>query len=129
MPACQTCTKEFPAATRGGREQKFCSPPCRVADANSRRETTRKGRLVWAKPLRATNPQPLSSTPPTMPPSVDTSLSARPTPCADRIAELMALANSRGGIDSWQVAELAKLRGISPWAPLRVIIAKKGPRK
>jgi len=41
----------------------------------------------------------------------------------------MALAHSRTGIDAWQVAELAKLRGISPWAPLRIILAKEGPRK
>jgi hypothetical protein len=43
----------------------------------------------------------------------------------DRLAELMAKAQSRTGITAWEVAELAKLRGISPWAPLRVIIAKE----
>jgi hypothetical protein len=46
----------------------------------------------------------------------------------DRLAELMALAHSRGGIGPWEVAELAKLRGISPWAPLRVILAKEASK-
>jgi hypothetical protein len=56
-----------------------------------------------------------------MPPSASRALSdARNA----RISELMALAHSRGGIDPWQVAELAKLRNISPWAPLRVIIGQ-----
>jgi hypothetical protein len=36
----------------------------------------------------------------------------------------MAKAHSRKGIDAWEIAELAKLRGISPWVPLRVIIAE-----
>jgi hypothetical protein len=40
----------------------------------------------------------------------------------------MAKAQSRGGIDAWEIAELAKLRGISPWAPLRVILAKEERR-
>jgi hypothetical protein len=48
------------------------------------------------------------------------------TPASDapstRLSTLMAKAHSRGGIDAWEIAELAKLRGISPWAPLRVII-------
>jgi hypothetical protein len=64
--------------------------------------------------------QPLLSTPPNIPPTVDRSVSDSPSA---RIAELMALAHSRTGINAWEIAELAKLRGISPWAPLRVIIA------
>jgi hypothetical protein len=76
-----------------------------------------------------TNPQPLSPTPPVVSPIVDTSPSDRQDTAADRLSELMALAHSRGGIGPWEVAELAKLRGISPWAPLRVILAKEGPRK
>jgi hypothetical protein len=37
----------------------------------------------------------------------------------------MALAHSPRGIDAWGLAELAKLRNISPWAPARVIIARE----
>jgi hypothetical protein len=36
----------------------------------------------------------------------------------------MARANSRGGVNAWEIAEIAKLRGVSPWAPLHVIIGK-----
>jgi hypothetical protein len=78
-----------------------------------------------------TNPHPLSPTPPALPSTVDRSPSDRPTPRAkavtanERISTLMALAHSRGGIGPWEVAELARLRGISPWAPLSVIIAKE----
>jgi hypothetical protein len=124
LPACATCTHEFPEATRGGRAQAYCSPPCRVAAANSRRSTTRKGRMVGAKPLGATNPQPLSPTPPTMPPSVDTSPRDRPDTTADRLSELMAMAHSPKGVTAWEIAEIAKLRNISPWAPVAKIIAR-----
>jgi hypothetical protein len=48
---------------------------------------------------------------------------------AARISALMTLAHSRGGIDPWQIAELAKLKGISPWAPLRVILGHKDGMK
>jgi hypothetical protein len=117
LPACATCTHEFPEATRGGRAQAYCSPPCRVAAANSRRSTTRKGRLG------AANPQPLSPTPPTMPPSVDTSPSDRFNPRSDSLSALMAKAHSRVGVTAWEIAIIAKLRGISAWAPLSVILA------
>jgi hypothetical protein len=36
----------------------------------------------------------------------------------------MEKAHSRGGVNAWEIAEIAKLRGRSPWAPLRIIIAK-----
>jgi hypothetical protein len=73
--------------------------------------------------MGAANPQPLSPTPPAMPPSVDTLVSDHQDTAADRLSELMAKAHSKGGIGPWEVAELAKLRGRSPWAPLRVILA------
>jgi hypothetical protein len=79
--------------------------------------------------MGAANPQPLSPTPPVVSPIVDTSPLAAPDTPSDRLKALMALAHSRGGIGPWEVAELAKLRGISPWAPLRVILAKEGPQK
>jgi hypothetical protein len=37
------------------------------------------------------------------------------------IAALLAKAHSRTGITSFEIAELAKLRGIDPAAPLKVI--------
>jgi hypothetical protein len=40
-----------------------------------------------------------------------------------RIESLLALANSRRGLNAWDIAELARLRGIDPDAPLRVIFA------
>jgi hypothetical protein len=67
----------------------------------------------------ATSP-PLNSVPPT----VDSSLSAAPYNPSARLEELMARANSRGGVNAWEIAEIAKLRGVSPWAPLHVIIGK-----
>jgi hypothetical protein len=51
-----------------------------------------------------------------------------PSAAADRLTFLMDRAHSRTGINAWEVAELAKLRGISPWAPLRVIIAQRAER-
>lgn len=118
MPACLTCTSDFPAATRGGRAQKFCSPPCRVADANSRRSTTRKGRQG------VTNPQPLSTTPPTARPTVETSPTDAPATPSDRLNELMEKAHSRTGINAFELADLARLRGLSPWTPARLIMSK-----
>jgi hypothetical protein len=70
-----------------------------------------------------TNPQPLSPTPPALPSHVDRSPSDAPHTPSDRLSTLMAKGHSKGGINAWEIAELAKLRGISPWAPLRVILA------
>jgi hypothetical protein len=41
-----------------------------------------------------------------------------------RLAELMDKAHSRVGVTSFEIALIAKMRGISPWAPLRVILAR-----
>jgi hypothetical protein len=78
-----------------------------------RRATTRTGRSK-------TNPRPSSPTLTMKPSSVERSPSDAP---AARISELMAKGHSREGINAWEIAELAKLRGISPWSPLRVILA------
>jgi hypothetical protein len=123
LPACLQCTTDFPApAARRGKVQVYCSRPCQTKAANARRASTRKGRVEGITyPHAGKAPgQPLLSTPPNIPPTVDRSVSDSPSA---RIAELMALAHSRTGINAWEIAELAKLRGISPWAPLRVIIA------
>lgn len=123
MPACANCNTEFPApAQRRGKVQTYCSRPCQTKAANARRASTRAGRVEGITYPRAGKApgQPLPSTPPNIPPTVDRSVSDLPSA---RIAELMALAHSRTGINAWEIAELAKLRGISPWAPIRVIVA------
>jgi hypothetical protein len=43
---------------------------------------------------------------------------------SDRLSVLMDKAHSRVGVNAWEVAEIAKLRGISPWSPLAKIIAR-----
>jgi hypothetical protein len=121
MLTCAQCALSFPAPPfRRGKVQIYCSSQCQTKAANARRATTREG--------RKTNPQvvepsgrPSPSTLPNIPPSVDMAASE---PQSSRLAVLMAKAHSREGIDAWEVAELAKLRNISPWSPLRIIIAK-----
>jgi hypothetical protein len=116
MLACPQCTTEIPEAPRrGGKPRVYCSRPCQIKAANARR------------PPRPTYPhavepptQPLAPTLTNIPPSVKTPVSDAP---GARLSELMAKAHSRGGINAWEIAELAKLRGRSPWAPLSVILA------
>ena len=102
----------------------YCGKPCQIQAANARRATTRTGRTNGI-----TNPHsglPSSPEATTIPPSDSKALTdARNA----RISALMTLAHSRGGIDPWQVAELARLRNISPWAPLRVILGHKDGMK
>jgi hypothetical protein len=50
-------------------------------------------------------------------------LSGHPSP-ADRLSELMDKAHSKTGIGAFELAELARLRNISPWSPARIIMAK-----
>jgi hypothetical protein len=45
----------------------------------------------------------------------------------DRLAELLDKAHSRAGVTSWEIATIAKLRGVSAWAPLEKIIGKERP--
>jgi hypothetical protein len=116
---CPQCTAEFKQPPPRGKPQVYCGRPCQITAANQRRATTRKGRLGQA------NPQPLAPTPVKLRPTVDRSPSERQDTPSNRLSELMAKAHSRGGIDAWEIAELAKLRGISPWAPARVIMAKE----
>jgi hypothetical protein len=121
---CAHCAIEFPqpAARRGGRVQRFCTPKCRVAGANARRSTTRTGRINGPTNPHAGEPsgQPSSPEVITIPPSVDRAAHGSPH---TRISELMEKGHSRTGITAWEIAELAKLRGISAWAPLKVILA------
>ena len=125
---CAHCAEPFPAPAqrRGARPQVYCGKPCQTKAANARRATTRAGRKVTNPQGAAPSGLPSSPALPTMPPSVDRSVSdAR----SARISALMTLAHSRGGIDPWQIAELAKLKGICPWAPLRVILGHKDGMK
>jgi hypothetical protein len=67
-----------------------------------------------------TNPQPSSPTPPALRPAVDTSASDAP----GHLEFLMNKAHSRVGVTAWEVAEIARARGISAWAPVAKIIAR-----
>jgi hypothetical protein len=71
-----------------------------------------------------TNPQPLSPTPPTIPPSVDTSPSEANDTAGDRLSALMEKAHSKVGVNAFEIATIAKMRGISAWAPVAKIIAR-----
>ena len=122
---CAQCTAPFqPPPRKGGKEQRFCSRPCQIKAANARRV---RGKVAGATYPHAGEPsgRPLAPAPTNIPPSVDRSATDSPSA---RLSELMAKAHSRGGVTAWEVAEIAKLRGISAWAPLSVIIAKD-PRK
>jgi hypothetical protein len=122
MPACANCQTEFPEVPRRGKAKLFCGPTCRVSAGNARRATTRSGRT-----LGLTNPRageapggPLSPEVIATRPSVDRSVSDSHN---IRLSELMAKAHSPGGVTSFEIALIAKMRGISAWAPLRVILA------
>ena len=52
-----------------------------------------------------------------MPSSVDRSPSDCPTPPSDSLEALMEKAHSRTGVNAFEIAMIAKMRGISPWAP------------
>ena len=125
MPACLNCNIEFPEAPRRGpRPKTFCSRPCQIKAANERRSIKRRGDLSTTGKAPG---RPVAPGVTIVPPSASRALSDSPSA---RISALMALAHSsRGGIDAWQVAELAKLKGVSPWAPLRVIIGQKDGMK
>jgi hypothetical protein len=62
--------------------------------------------------------RPPASTLTDTPPSAHTPLTDRRTV---RLSELMARARSKRGIDAFQIAELALLRGLPASSPLRVI--------
>ena len=125
MLTCAQCATPFPAPAqrRGGRVQIYCQRACQITAANIRRDLKRKGNLSTAvKPSGRVDMAKVI----TIPPSNSRAASdAHNT----RISALMTLAHSRGGIDPWQIAELAKLKGVSPWAPLRVILGHKDGMK
>jgi hypothetical protein len=129
MPACLNCHTEFAEAPRRGpRPKTFCSRPCQIKAANERRSIKRRGSAAQRPcdlstagktPGRPSSPEAI-----TIPPSASTPLSDSPNPTSDRIAELLARAHSKTGIDPFSVAELARLRGLSPWTPFRLIVSK-----
>jgi hypothetical protein len=117
VPACAHCKTEYPEAPRRGKTKLFCGAPCRVAAGNARRATTRTGRTQGI-----TNPrsgQPVASGAITIPPTPSTPLSDLPS--------LLAKAHSRVGVTAWEIATIAKLKGVSAWAPLSVILGKEAP--
>jgi hypothetical protein len=115
MPACLNCTKDFPEAPRrGARPQTYCSRPCQITAANRRRSSTRSGRTSGApRAAKSVLESPSTiHTPPEAPKAVD------------RLDELMEKAHSRVGVTSFEIAIIAKLRGISPWAPVSKILGR-----
>jgi hypothetical protein len=118
LSACLHCNEQFTPGPRRGKPQVYCGKVCQVQAANARRASTRSGRTSGA--LR-TPKSVLES--PESPSTIPTPPEA-PTP-VDRLAELMAKAHSRVGVTAWEIATIAKLRGISAWAPVSVIIGKE----
>jgi hypothetical protein len=115
VSACPQCGA---SVTPGPRPKTYCSTPCQSKAADARRATTRAGRSGITNPQAEEPPtRPLSPTLIATPPSVDMAAS-------DRLSVLMDKAHSRVGVNAWEVAEIAKLRGISPWSPLAKIIAR-----
>jgi hypothetical protein len=122
VSACLQCKEEFTPGPRRGKPQVYCGKPCQTRAANARRATTRTGRIQGI-----TNPHsglPSSPEATTIPPSDSRALSDSPSP-ADRLSELIAKAHSKVGVTAWEIATIAKLRGVSAWAPLSVILAKE----
>jgi hypothetical protein len=127
MPACLQCTAEFPAPpARRGKVQVYCSRPCQTKAANVRRASTRAGRINGITYPHAGEPLQRLKTPEAMsiPPSVDRSASDRPS-AADRLSFLMDKAHSRVGVTAWEIAEIARARNISAWAPVSKILARE----
>jgi hypothetical protein len=118
MPACLSCKEEYqPGPRRGARPQAYCTPKCQQTAANQRRASTRSGRGAGA--LRT--PKSILESPES-PSTIHTPPEA-PNP-VDRLDELMDKAHSKTGIGAFEVAELARLRGLSPWTPFRLIVSK-----
>jgi hypothetical protein len=126
---CAQCAAPFPAPpfTRG-RGQRFCQKSCQVRAANIRRDAKRRDLSTTGKATQPLSPATL----PTAPAKAQTPLSDAPThvdrSAIERLAFLMDKAHSRVGVTAWEIAEIARARGISAWAPMSVIIAKE-PRK
>jgi hypothetical protein len=119
LPACAHCTNEFPEAPRRGpRPKTYCSPKCQIKAANIRRDLKRKGDLSTAGEPSGRTP---ASDPMRIPPTPSTPLSDAPNA---RLSELMEKAHSRTGINAFELADLARLKGLSPWTPFRLIVAK-----
>jgi hypothetical protein len=119
---CAQCAAPFPApSTRRGKVQIYCAKDCQTKAANARRQTTRAGRKGATI---ETNPRPSSPTPPELPATVDRSVSDRQDTPNNRLKALLDKAHSRGGVNAFEIATIAKLRGISPWAPVAKILAR-----
>jgi hypothetical protein len=120
---CANCAEPFPTPTarRGARPQRFCTPKCQIKAANERRSIKRRGNLSTAG---ETPGQPSSPEVITIPPSDSRALSDSPSTPSDSLAALLDKAHSRVGVTSFEIALIAKMRGISAWAPVRVIIGR-----
>jgi hypothetical protein len=119
---CAQCATAFTPGQRRGKVQTYCTPKCQTKAANARRASTRSGRILGiTNPHAGETPgQPISPEVITTPPSARTPASDSP----NRLSELMEKAHSRGGVTAFEIAEIARARGISPWAPEAKIIAR-----
>jgi hypothetical protein len=109
---CATCATPLPrrSKARGGKPQSYCSPRCRKTAENRRAGHAPRATLT----IRPSNSLKAASDAPTQ----------RSVADEGRVTLLLDKAHSRTGISSFEIAELAKLRGIDPSAPLKVIFAR-----
>jgi hypothetical protein len=123
---CAQCATEFTPGQRRGKIQIYCGPICRVAGGNARRATTRSGRANGITNPHAGDPRTGPSSSPLLNTShtVDRAASEASDTPIDSLKALLDKAHSRVGVTAWEIALIAKRRGISPWAPLSVIIGK-----
>ena len=130
---CAQCAAPFPAPPfRRGKVQTYCSRPCQITAANTRRSIKRRGsaaqRPCDLSTAGKTPERPPPSTLPDAPAKAQTPLSGHASTAEvvdrSRLEELMDKAHSRVGVTSFEIALIAKMRGISAWAPVAKIIAR-----
>jgi hypothetical protein len=114
---CPHCKSTF-AARVGAKPQRYCSASCRRAVQNARAAEQRTQALgSHRNALQASKVTKVAATP-SKPAS---NVLGRDS---SRLATLLDAAHSRRGLNAWEIAELARLRGIDPAAPLNQIFGR-----
>jgi hypothetical protein len=115
---CPSCSTAFvaPPARRGGKPRIYCGRVCQIKSANERRVRGKSNLSTASEP----SGQPIAPGVITIPPTAQTPLSDAP----NRLEFLMEKAHSRVGVNAFEIAEIARARGISAWAPLAKILAR-----
>ena len=121
MSSCPQCGEAIEPSPHK-RPRTYCGPPCQTRAANARRQPTREGRKAGRRGLEAPYTPKSVLESPKSPSTISTP--QRASNAVDRLAELMDKAHSRVGVTAWEIAEIARARKISPWAPLAKIIAR-----